>query len=310
MSRALVFPGQGAQYLGMAMELAEKHPVARELLDRGDRALGMGLSDVIANGPDAELMRTDLSQPAILVASVIALEVLKTVVRPLTFAATAGLSLGEYTALVAAGSLGFEDAVRLVRLRGQAMQAAADLVPSGMVALIGADEAGATKLCAAAAQGEVLQVANLNAPGQVVISGAKTACERAAALAKDHGIRKAVTLQVAGAFHSALMLPAAQRLRAALKATTFKDPLVPVYTNVHAGPVTTAKEIPLLLEAQLSQPVRWADSVVNMQMAGVSEFWELGPGKTLSGMITRTVSGVGMKNLDKAADLLGFMPSA
>ena len=310
MSRALVFPGQGAQYVGMAMELAGQHAVARELLDRGDKALGMNLSGVIANGPEADLTRTDISQPAILVASVIALEVLKTVVRPLTFAATAGLSLGEYTALVAAGSLGFEDAVRLVRLRGQAMQAAAEAVPSGMVALIGADEAGAAKLCAAAAQGEVLQVANLNAPGQVVISGAKTACDRAVALAKDHGIRKAVTLAVAGAFHSALMLPAAERLRAALKATAFKDPAVPVYTNVHAGPVTKASEIPALLEAQLSQPVRWADSVVNMQQAGITEFWELGPGKTLSGMITRTVTGVGMKNLDKAADLVGFMPTA
>lgn len=310
MSRALVFPGQGAQYVGMAMELAEKHPVARELLDRGDRALGMGLSDIFANGPEADLTRTDISQPAILVASVIALEVLKTVVRPLSFAATAGLSLGEYTALVAAGSLGFEDAVRLVRLRGQAMQAAAELVPSGMVALIGADEAVAAKLCAAAAQGEVLQVANLNAPGQVVISGTKAACERAAALAKDHGIRKAVPLAVAGAFHSALMLPAAERLRAALKATVFKDPVVPVYTNVHAGPVTTAAEIPVLLEAQLSQPVRWADSVVNMQKAGVHEFWELGPGKTLSGMIARTVTGVAMKNLDKAGDLAAFMPGA
>jgi [acyl-carrier-protein] S-malonyltransferase len=308
MARALVFPGQGAQYVGMAMELAERHPVARELLDRADRALGMGLSDVIANGPEAELTRTDLSQPAILVASVMALEVLKTVVKPLAFAATAGLSLGEYTALVAAGALGFEDAVRLVRLRGQAMQAAAEAVPSGMVALIGADEAGAAKLCAAAAQGEVLQVANLNAPGQVVISGAKAACERAAALAKDHGMRKAVALQVAGAFHSALMLPAAERLRAALAATAFRDPVVPVYSNVNAGPVTRAADIARLLEAQLTQPVRWADSVVNMQQAGVSEFWELGPGKTLGGMISRTVSGVGLKNLDKAADLAAFMP--
>jgi [acyl-carrier-protein] S-malonyltransferase len=308
MTRALVFPGQGAQYVGMAMELAQRHPVARDLLDRADRALGMGLSDVIANGPEAELTRTDLSQPAILVASVMALEVLKTVVKPLSFAATAGLSLGEYTALVAAGALGFEDAVRLVRLRGQAMQAAAELVPSGMVALIGADEAGAAKLCAAAAQGEVLQVANLNAPGQVVISGAKAACERAAALAKDHGIRKAVALQVAGAFHSALMLPAAERLRAALAATAFSDPQVPVYSNVNAAPVTRAADIAGLLEAQLTQPVRWADSVANLQKAGVSEFWELGPGKTLCGMITRTVSGVGLKNLDKAADLAAFLP--
>jgi [acyl-carrier-protein] S-malonyltransferase len=307
MARALVFPGQGAQYVGMGLELAQKHPVARDLLDQADRALGFGLSDIIANGPEGDLTRTDVSQPAILVVSVMALAVLKTVVRPLTFAAVAGLSLGEYTALVAADALSFTDAVKLVRLRGQAMQAAAEAVPSGMVALIGTDEAGAAKLCAAAAGGEALQVANLNSPGQVVISGTKAACERAVAQSKEHGIRKAIPLPVAGAFHSALMAPAAAQLRAALAATAFRDPAVPVYTNVHAGPVTRASEIPALLEAQLTKPVRWADSVVNMQQAGIAEFWELGPGKTLSGMITRTVQGVTLKNLDGAGDVLGFV---
>jgi [acyl-carrier-protein] S-malonyltransferase len=312
--RALVFPGQGAQYVGMGMELAQRHPVARDLLDQADEALGFGLSDVIANGPEEELTRTDISQPAILVASLMAKQVLEERLaatgKPLEFAATAGLSLGEYTALVAAGALGFADAVTLVRLRGQAMQAAADAVPSGMVALIGADEAGAAKLCAAAAGGEVLQVANLNSPGQVVISGTKAACERAAAQAKDHGIRKAIALPVAGAFHSELMAPAAQRLRAALAKAPFKDPKVPVYTNVHAGPVTSASEIPALLEAQLTKPVRWADSVVAMKAAGIDAFWELGPGKTLCGMIGRTVSGAELRNLDSDKDVLGFATAA
>jgi [acyl-carrier-protein] S-malonyltransferase len=306
MRRALVFPGQGAQYIGMGMELAQRHPVARDLLDQADDALGFALSDVIANGPEADLTRTDLSQPAILVVSVMALAVLKTVVKPLMFDAVAGLSLGEYTALVAAEALPFRDAVKLVRLRGQAMQAAAEAVPSGMVALIGADEASAGKLCAAAANGEVLQVANLNSPGQVVISGTKSACERAAAMAKDHGIRKAIALPVAGAFHSALMAPAAERLRAALAKAPFKDPKVPVYTNVHAGPVSKASEIPALLEAQLTKPVRWADSVVAMKAAGIDAFWELGPGKTLCGMITRTVSGAELRNLDTDQDVLAF----
>jgi [acyl-carrier-protein] S-malonyltransferase len=306
MGRALVFPGQGAQYVGMAMDLAERHPVARDLMDQADRALGIGLSDYLANGPEAELTRTDISQPAILLASVMAFEVLKTVVRPLVFQAAAGLSLGEYTALVAAQALDFGDAIKLVRLRGQAMQAAAEAAASGMVALIGADEAGATRLCVAAAGGEVLQVANLNSTGQVVISGAKAACERAIALAKEHGIRKAVALNVAGAFHSELMAPAASRLRAALAATAFRDPKVPVFTNVHAGAVTRAGEIPALLEAQLTKPVRWADSVVNMQQAGIGEFWELGPGKTLCGMISRTITGATLRNLDKAVDVMGF----
>jgi [acyl-carrier-protein] S-malonyltransferase len=306
MRRALVFPGQGAQYVGMGMELAQRHPAARELLDQADEVLGFALSDIIANGPEDELTRTDISQPAILVVSVMALTVLKTAVKPLIFDAVAGLSLGEYTALVAAESLSFREALKLVRLRGQAMQAAAETAPSGMVALIGADEASATKLCVAAANGEVLQVANLNSPGQVVISGAKAACERAAALAKDHGIRKAIPLPVAGAFHSQLMAPAAAQLRAALAKAPFKDPKVPVYTNVHAGPVTKASEIPALLEAQLTKPVRWADSVVAMKTAGIDAFWELGPGKTLCGMITRTVSGAELRNLDLANDLLGF----
>ncbi len=306
MKRALVFPGQGAQYVGMGMELAQRHPVARELMDQADDALGFALSDIIANGPEDELTRTDISQPAILVVSCMALAVLRTTVRPLLFDAVAGLSLGEYSALVAAEALPFRDAVKLVRLRGQAMQEAAQLVPSGMVALIGADEASATALCVAAAGGEVLQVANLNSPGQVVISGSKAACERAAALVKEHGIRKAITLPVAGAFHSELMAPAAALLRAALAKAPFRDPKVPVYTNVHAGPVTSASEIPALLEAQLTKPVRWADSVVAMKQAGIDSFWELGPGKTLCGMITRTVSGAELRNLDGVDDVKTF----
>ncbi len=310
MSLALVFPGQGAQYVGMGAGLAASSPAAAALLAQADAVLGLSLTNLIASGPEADLTRTDLSQPAILVSSLMALAALREAGKLPAFSAAAGLSLGEYTALVAAGALDALDAVKLVRLRGQAMQEAAEMTPSGMVALIGADEAGAQKLCDAAAQGEVLQVANLNSTGQVVISGTKAACERAVALAKDHGIRRAMPLAVAGAFHSQLMAPAAERLRAALAATRFRDPQVPVYTNVHAGAVTRAAEIPALLEAQLTQPVRWAQSVVAMQTAGVDSFLELGPGKTLGGMIARTITGVICRNVDKAEDVAPFTPAA
>jgi [acyl-carrier-protein] S-malonyltransferase len=314
MSIALVFPGQGAQYVGMGKDLAAQVPAARLLLETADRVLGFPLSKVIAEGPADELTRTDVSQPAILVASLMSLEALKAKHAP-QFTAAAGLSLGEYTALVATGALDFEAAVRLVRLRGEAMQAAAEAVKSGMVALIGADEASAQRLCDACATGpdgksEVLQVANLNSPGQVVISGAAAACARAAeqvqAKGKELGIRKAIPLPVAGAFHSALMAPAAERLRAALAKTVFRDPRVPVYANVHASAVSKASDIPELLIAQLTKPVRWADSVVNMHKAGIGEFWEFGPGKTISGMIQRTVTGAVTKNLDGAAEAAAF----
>ena len=306
MSRALVFPGQGAQYVGMGSTLVDLCPAAKALLASADQVLGFALSEVVLHGPESELTRTDVSQPAILVTSLMALEALKAKVGTIDFQATAGLSLGEYTALVAAGAIEAVDAIRLVRLRGQAMQDAATAVPGGMVALIGPDEATAQKLCETCAEGEVLQVANLNSPGQVVISGAKAACDRAVAKAKEFGIRRALPLPVAGAFHSALMATAADRLQAALAQTRFRDPRVPVYTNVTAQPVTSAAQIPDLLVRQLTNPVRWADGVTAMRSAGITEFWELGPKKTLSGMIAQTAKDAVCKNLDTATDLAAF----
>jgi [acyl-carrier-protein] S-malonyltransferase len=310
MVRALVFPGQGAQYVGMAMTLADSYPVAAQLLKEAEQTLKIPLTTIMKTGPEAELVRTDISQPAILVASAMALAVARQCDPTLGFSATAGLSLGEYTALFAAEALDYVDALRLVRLRGQLMQVAAEMVPSAMVALIGADEATAAKLCAAAAGGEVLQVANLNAPGQVVISGAKGACERAMAQAKELGIRRAVALPVAGAFHSTLMAPAANKLREALAKVALRDAKIPVYSNVTAAPVTAAAQIRELLVEQLTKPVRWADSVVAMNKAGITEFLELGPGKTLSGMITRTVTGITVRNLDTATDAMAFAGAA
>lgn len=314
MSVALVYPGQGAQVVGMGSELAQRHPSARRLLDDADHILGFGLSDIIANGPDDELTRTDISQPAILVVSWMAHTVLTETVEPLQFAATAGLSLGEYTALIAAGALDFENALRLVRLRGEAMQAASDARAGGMVALIGADETGADALCAAVrTEGEVLQVANLNSAGQVVIAGDQAACDRAVATAREHGIRRAMPLKVAGAFHTAHMAPAAERLGEALAYTPFADAKIPVYANVTARPVTAAAEIRDLLIRQLTEPVRFAASVAAMHEAGIDTFWELGPGRSLSGMIGRTLSGVTCRNVatpDDALDLVRGLRNA
>ena len=304
MTQALVFPGQGAQYVGMGLSLAERSPAAKAVLAEADEILGFALSAVIADGPEAELTRTDISQPAILVVSWMAYQALAEAKGAPDCAATAGLSLGEYTALVAAGALSFADAVKLVRIRGEAMQAAADARAGGMVALIGADEASATALCDAVRESdEVLQVANLNSTGQVVIAGDAAACERAAAAVKDHGIRRGIPLPVAGAFHSPHMAPAAERLGEALAATSFADPTVPVYANATAEAVTNATDIPGLLIRQLTDPVRFAASCQAMQAAGVDSFLELGPGKTLCGMISRTVDGVTCANVDKADDL-------
>lgn len=303
MTRAFVFPGQGAQYVGMGMDLAERYPEARAVLDEADEVLGYGLSDLMAHGPSDELTRTDRSQPAILTASWMAHAVLQRQVPINTCSATAGLSLGEYSALLAAGVLDFADALRLVQVRGEAMQAAAEAEPSGMVALIGTDEAGATALCEAVADGEVLTVANLNSPGQVVVSGTSAACERAVAAARDHGIRRAMPLPVAGAFHSPLMQPAAERLRAAIDDVALRDPRWPVYTNVTAEAVRAANAVPELLVRQLTEPVRWAACVEAMHADGITTFWELGPGKTLSGMIARIVTGVAIQNIDQGADV-------
>lgn len=303
MGQALVFPGQGAQYVGMGVELAEEYSEARAILSEADDILDLALTDVINRGPEETLTRTDVSQPAILCVSWMAYQVYKKIHGDVPCDACAGLSLGEYTALLAAGVFDFADALRLVQVRGRAMQEAAEAAPGAMVALIGTDEDGAGKLCEQVAEGDVLSVANLNSPGQVVISGTQAACERAVAAAKDAGIRRAMPLPVAGAFHSPLMEPAGQQLAAAIDQVALKNPQVPVYSNVTAAPVASAADIPDLLVRQLTSPVRWAASIEAMHAAGITAFQELGPGKTLCGMIQRTVKGVSVAHLDKASDI-------
>ncbi|MFW5750096.1 MAG: ACP S-malonyltransferase [Planctomycetota bacterium] len=303
MAQAMVFPGQGAQYVGMGQELAAASPAAAELQQRADAILELPLSRIMREGPVEELTRTDISQPAILLASMMAHAALSERQGEPACAATGGLSLGEYTALVVAGTIGFEDALRLVRVRGEAMQAAAEATEGGMVALIGTDEGGARALCEAVRGDQVLQVANLNATGQVVISGERSACERAVAEARAHRIRRAMPLPVAGAFHCPLMASAATRLAAALEEVRFAVPRVPVYHNVTGAANTDPTVISDLLVRQLTEPVRWADCLTAMQADGADAFLELGPGKTISGMIARTLKDVSTAHVDTAADL-------
>ena len=303
MHQALVFPGQGAQYVGMAGELAAASPAAAAVLRQADEVLGLSLSTMMAEGPVERLTRTDISQPAILVASWMAYQAVVERHGVPPAMAAGGLSLGEYSALLVAGAFTFPDALRLVRLRGEAMQAAAEASDGGMVALIGADEATAEALCAAVRGDELLQIANLNATGQIVISGAAAACARAVAKGREHGIRRAMPLPVAGAFHSPLMAPAAERLATALADTPVAEPRYPVYANVDAAPVT-ATTIRECLVRQLTDTVRWADCLRAMQAAGATRFLELGPGATISGMITRTLgTEVTVTKVDQKADL-------
>lgn len=297
----MLCPGQGAQTVGMGRAWAEASPEAGAVFERADRVLGGSLGAAIASlcfdGPEERLNRTDVSQPAIFVASMACAAGLCAAwglapeeLRP---AAAAGLSLGEYTALCLAGAMSFEGALGLVALRGRAMQEAAEAVPGGMVALIGADEAQATELCERARGGDILVPANFNAPGQVVVSGSAAACDRVEEAAAGVGLR-AARLAVAGAFHSPLMAPAAERLAAALENTEIAEPRCPVLSNVTGRPhepgasTTMSGAIRARLVEQLTSPVRWADNGRWLAEHHAGAPWhELAPGKTLAGLLRR-----------------------
>ena len=290
MSRAYVFPGQGAQTIGMGRDLALAYPAARAVFEEVDEALGEALSALIWEGDQDELTLTRNAQPALRAPSLAAMRALEGEgVRIGAAAFVAGHSLGEYSALAAAGALSVADAARLLRPRGQAMQEAVPVGVGAMAALLGLDFAGAQEVAAEAAQGEVCQAANDNDPGQVVVSGHKAAVERAVALAKDRGAKRAVILPVRAPFHCALMQPAAEVMRAALAGVTIAAPTVPVVANVRAGAVSDPDEIRGLLVEQVTGSVRWRESVLWMAGAGVTECWEVGAGKALSGMIRRIV---------------------
>jgi [acyl-carrier-protein] S-malonyltransferase len=288
---AFLFPGQGAQYVGMAKSLCESLPAASALFGRAADLLGYDLLAVCADGPADLLNSTVISQPAIFVASLAALESLRATHPDAEndCVATAGLSLGEYTALVFSGVLGFEDGLRVVQLRGEAMQAAADATPSGMVSLVGPELARVEELVAAArtaVPGETLQIANYLCPGNTVASGGRAACEALERLAGEAGART-IRLAVAGAFHTPLMRPADQRLASALSGVTFKPPRVPVWSNVDARPHTDPEEMSGLLVRQVLQPVLWEGTLRGLLEAGCDKFYEIGPGRVLAGLLKR-----------------------
>jgi len=286
---AFLFPGQGAQAVGMGQSVSAEVPAARALFDRASDVLGYDLYKLCTEGPAEKLDTTDHSQPALFVASLAALEQLKQSSPDVVdrSAAAAGLSLGEYTALVFAGALEFEDALRLVQVRGEAMQEAADATPSGMVSVLGLERAQVEELCERARQGDTLRIANLLCPGNIVISGTNAACERLAEMAPAAGAMKAVPLAVAGAFHTPLMAPAADRLREALAEARFTRPSIMVVSNVDASAHDDPDEIRELLLEQLVSPVRWEDSMRYLLTQGYDQYYEVGPGRVLRGLLKR-----------------------
>lgn len=295
---ALVFPGQGSQYVGMAKDFAAGSERARRMCADADRLLGVPLSTFCFEGPEETLRRTEYTQPAIFLHSMIAAAHLP----ERSAAMVAGHSLGEYSALVHAGALVFEDGLRLVRLRGQLMQRAGEEYPGTMAAVIGLEPDAIRELCAEASAQGVVQPANFNSPGQVVVSGSVEGVRAAMDLARSRGARMVKELVVSGAFHSPLMESARAELRRALDAVPMRDASIPVYANVSAAPVHDAGEIRTLLDLQITSPVRWEESVRAMAAGGAVEFHEVGPGKVLQGLIKRTLPAAAVRGFDTFED--------
>ncbi len=290
---ALLFAGQGAQTVGMGRDLAQQFPSARKWFDHANGLLGFDLAKICFEGPEAELTKTEHAQPGIFLVGWIAFDLLKERVPGLQFHATAGLSLGEFTALAAAGALTFADALQIVRQRGRFMQEACETTRGGMAAIIGLDEAKTREACAEAG----VELANLNCPGQIVISGPADRMDKACEIAKAKGAKKAMPLAVAGAYHSALMAGVKPRLDAALAAVGLKTPAVPVLSNVTAQPHGDAASICARMIEQVTSSVRWEDSMRHLLAQGFTRFIELGPGKALSGFMKRIDSGAQMLNV-------------
>ena len=296
---ALLFAGQGAQTVGMGRDFAAAFPSAQAWFDRANAALGYDLASVCFNGPDAELTKTENAQPGIFLVSWVAFQLLQERVPSLQFEATAGLSLGEFTALTAAGALSFEEGLRVVRQRGRFMQEACEVTRGGMAAVIGLDEAPTRELCAEA--GVVL--ANLNCPGQLVISGEEEKITRAVELARPKGARKAIPLPVAGAYHSPLMASAQPKLQAELAQAKISSPNVPVISNVTAQPHGSPEQISARLIEQVTSSVRWEESMRYLLAQGFTRFIELGPGTALSGFMKRIKKEAQMLNVADVASL-------
>jgi len=302
--RAFVFPGQGAQTIGMGRALAETWPAARAVFDEVDEALGESLSALIWDGDADTLTLTRNAQPALMATSVAAMRALESEGFALTDAAyVAGHSLGEYSALCAAGAISLADTARLLRIRGTAMQDAVPVGVGAMAAILGLDLAQVDEIAREAAGDEVCQAANDNDPAQVVISGHKAAVERAAALARERGAKRALMLPVSAPFHCALMQPAATVMAEALAGVEIVEPAVPLIANVRAEPVLQTGAIRQLLVEQVTGAVRWRESVQFMAAQGVTEFWEIGAGKALSGMIKRIAPGTVTRAVGTPADI-------
>lgn len=296
---ALLFAGQGAQVVSMGKDLAAAFPTAQAWFDRANAALGYDLTSICFNGPEAELTKTENAQPGIFLVSWVAFELLKEKVPALKFDATAGLSLGEFTALTAAGAMSFEDGLRVVRQRGKFMQEACDVTKGGMAAVIGLEEAPTREVCAEA--GVVL--ANLNCPGQLVISGEVDKITKACELAKAKGAKRAIPLTVAGAYHSPLMASAQPKLQAELAAAKISTPQVPVISNVTAQPHTSPDQISARMVEQVTSSVRWEESMRYLLAQGYTRFIELGPGAALSGFMKRINKEAQMFNVADVASL-------
>jgi [acyl-carrier-protein] S-malonyltransferase len=304
MSIAFIFPGQGSQAVGMGAELAKAYPSARAVFDEVDAALSQKLSRLMWDGPEAELTLTENAQPALMAVSLAAMRVLgdKGLKLPGKVAYVAGHSLGEYSALAAAGALGLADTARLLKIRGRAMQEAVPVGQGAMAALLGADLAQAQELAKAAGDGEVCQAANDNAPGQVVISGAKTAIDRAVVLAPKFGARRAVLLPVSAPFHCALMQPAADAMREALAGVTIIPPSVPLIANVLATPISDPEAIRVRLVEQVTGMVRWRETMLYLKANGVGAIYEVGAGRVLTG-IARRFEGVEARSVGTPDEL-------
>src|SRR5687768_9451526 len=306
---AFVFPGQGSQHAGMGRDVAEKYPAARRVFDDIDAALGYSISRLCFEGPEDQLKLTENTQPAILAVSAAIHAVLEehgAARRDLV----AGHSLGEYSAIVSVGGLTPPEAARIVNARGKFMQEAVPVGTGGMAALIGPSVEDARAICEEAAQGEVVSVANINAPGQIVIAGTKAGVERAIDVAKKRGVRRALPLPVSAPFHCALMKPAEEQLRPVLDEANLKDLWYSVVSNVDASPIGTATAVRNALLRQVASPVRWVESVQHMVSMGVKRFVEIGPGNVLTGLIKRIDPSVELINVSDVASLEAFLARA
>ncbi|MEK7264139.1 MAG: ACP S-malonyltransferase [Bacteroidota bacterium] len=299
---AIVFPGQGSQYVGMGKDIYEKHSLAKEMFLQADSIVGYSLSTICFEGPEDILRQTKHTQPAIVLHSI----VLSKFLSHIPFAVTAGHSVGEYAALVYAGVLSFEDGLQLVQLRGELMQKAGEINRGTMAAIVGLDAVIVEQVCNDATDAGIVQCANFNSPGQIVISGSVGGVKKAMGIAKERGAKLVKELVVSGAFHSPLMQPAYDGLHNALADIKFSDARIPVYANVNAQPVTKASEIRSLLEQQILAPVRWEESVKKMCDDNATYFVEVGPGKVLQGLIKRINPNAQIFGVDKEQEINGL----